>query len=123
MVFRFYILIMPIILGFVLYITLQTESWILGSIIILSFIILPPFGQVIRYRNWRKSQVNTEKSLAFGMQSISLQKQNFKAISYIFSRYTALEKFFKKLSIIFDDMHVEGRNYVWVSLPEGRKKH
>lgn len=123
MFFRFYILIMPVVWGLILYVTFHTGSWILGTIIILFFIILPPFGQIIRYRNWRKSQVNTEKSLAFGLQSIRLQKQNFKAICYIFSKYPMLKETFKKMSIIFDDMHVEGRNYVWVSLPEGRKKH
>lgn len=111
MVFRLYILFILIC-----FVVLFTPCFIVGACCLFVATILWPFGQTIRYRNWRRSQIDAEKPLAFGIQSIKLQRQNFKAISHVFSRYPMLEKTLKRMSVIFDDMHVEDRNYVWVSV-------
>jgi len=106
MAFRGYMLLLLASL-----IVLFTRCWIVGAAGILFTIILWPITGINNYKSWKKSNSKVKRSLSFGMKSIIIQKQNFKAIDFVFSKIPLLQifnkSFFKKMSVVFDDMHVK----------------
>ena len=99
MVFKLYIAVVSAAI-----ISLFTPLWGAGFFIVpfLIFLILPV--GLFNYRSWRKSQRCPKKSLSFGLISMETQKQNFKAINFVFSKCSFLQRFFKRMSITFDGM-------------------
>lgn len=101
MFFRVYMLIA--VASFITFLTTFCTMSAMGIL----FTVVWLFEYTSKYNKWRKAQMGTEKSLSFGIKSMRRQKQNFKLIIVIFARYPDLQKFFKRASIIFDDMHIK----------------
>lgn len=101
MFFRFYILI---ILGSLS--VLPTSLWFGGILILIWFISMPISG-VSYYKRWKAHHsILNIKSLSYCIKSIKRQKQNFKILNIIL-RKKILIQFFKKLSILLDDINVK----------------
>lgn len=101
MFFRVYILL--IILATRLLFTDISFVALLGLIWLLP---LPVRGKSY-YKAKKKAQVHQPRSLSFFIQSMSRQKTNFRMINKVFAKSLKLQKFFKELSILLDDINVE----------------
>lgn len=101
MFFRFYILINLFCL-----LLLSTALWF-GAIIIISWLLFIAIISISRYKEWKNSQKkHHSKTLSFCIKSMRRQKQNFKVIEFLI-RNQKLQNFFKKVSILMDDINVK----------------
>ena len=101
MVFRAAVILS--ILGVVL---LNTPLSFIGSLLL--FLLVVRFYFIYRtcIRQREKTHA-TNKSLASGMKSLKVQKENFKIINSIFRFSSLVRRILKKLSIMYDDLYVE----------------
>jgi hypothetical protein len=101
MFFRFYISTTICSLA-----VLPTSVWVVGAVILLWLISIPIKG-ISRYRKWKKHQaILYPNTLSFCIKSMRRQKQNFKVIEFLI-RNKNLQKRFKKLSILLDDINIK----------------
>lgn len=79
----------------------------IGALGHFAFVLLLSWPAIaLNHSKWKKSQAHIEKSLSFGIKSMKRQKQNFKAINFVFAKVPLVQKLLKKASILLDDMHV-----------------
>jgi hypothetical protein len=104
MFFRFYILgILSCLL------VLPTSLWS-GGALILAWLISIPVKGISRYKNWKEHQgIFYPKSLPFCLKSMKRQKQNFRIINKLL-RIEYSRIYFKRLSILLDDINVKFSN-------------
>ena len=111
MFFRFYILAIICSLA-----VLPTSVWVVGAMILLWLISIPIKG-ISRYRKWKKHHALNPKTLSFCIKSMRRQTQNFKVIEFLI-RNKNLQKRFKKLSILLDDINIKVTSKYVEDLPK-----
>lgn len=101
MVFRAAVILS--ILGVVL---LNTPLSFIGNLLL--FLLAVRFYFIYRTCIMRRAKIHaTNKSLAFGMKSLKVQKENFKIINFIFRFSSLVSRILKKLSVMYDDLYIE----------------
>jgi predicted tellurium resistance membrane protein TerC len=101
MFFRFYILSILSCL-----VMLFTPLWGV-SYVILFWILIILIRMHFYYKKWKKQQArHYSKTLSFCIKSMNRQKQNFRIINRLLKN-EILKNFFKRASILFDDINVK----------------
>lgn len=87
----------------------STANFCMGVVaaMILLWLISIPIKGISRYKRWKEHQaILYPKTLSFCIKSMRRQKQNFKVIEFLI-RNKKLQNFFKKVSILMDDINIK----------------
>lgn len=88
------------------FLLLLTPLWGV-SYVILFWLLIILIRMHFYYKKWKKQQAtHYSKTLSFCIKSLKRQKQNFRIINLLLKE-EALKNYFKRLSIVLDDINVK----------------